>query len=166
MSTDQPTGERGVFKLGTPPEYKERETPVEVIEIQPGWFRFNKETKEIEPFTPEAPKEVNAPTIITDEMAPTLNHANNKMYTSKRRLRDAYKALGVVETGGVLPKVEPKKRSAEDIRHDVEKALYDVRNNNVPATEQEKETWKREERKFQDYKKRQRAGTKSQKPKT
>lgn len=57
--------------------------------------------------------------FIQDEMEPTRNPLNPKeIYTSKRKLRDAYKAAGVIEVGdayerGYKPEQESQRSDRE-----------------------------------------------------
>jgi len=57
--------------------------------------------------------------FIQDEMEPTRNPLNpNEVFTSKRKLRDAYKSAGVVEVGdayerGYIPENESKRSEKE-----------------------------------------------------
>lgn len=56
--------------------------------------------------------------FIQDEMPPTRNPLNPKeVYTSKRKLRDAYKAAGVIEVGDAYDTgYEPEKRAERETR--------------------------------------------------
>lgn len=132
-----------------------------------GKFRFNKESGTWEPYVEPPPVEVNAPTIITDEMLPTESPLTGKIFTSKRRLLDHYKAHGYICTWGEQPKGPERPTEAQveaELRDDIEKAMHMVKNNAAPLTEKEKELCKEEERNYQAFKKRREAGTKVKKP--
>lgn len=120
-----------------------------------GHFIWDTETCSFKEYEPKyQPMAADAPFVVTDEMAPTLSHADGKYYTSKSKLRREYKRLGVVETGG-RPKWKPPTKLKSDIngiRDSVAKALNDARYGMAPLTEREKELCKQENRKFQEYK--------------
>lgn len=116
-------------------------------ELIRGHFRWNAETGKFESFTPVA-EPVRTHFVITDEMPPTFSHADEKYYTSKRKMRSAYKALGFVEIGR-KPKWKPPERlkpDTEGIRDTVAQAYNDIKYGNAELTELEKEQCKREQR--------------------
>lgn len=70
--------------------------------------------------------------VIGDEM-PSLRHmADGKMYSSKKKFRDATRAAGCYELGNELPTLtKPRKRIELDRRQrrdDIKKAIYQIRN--------------------------------------
>ena len=104
--------------------------------------------------------EVNAPSIITDEIEPTMSMTgSDKIHTSKSTLRREYKEKGFVETGGdhlgAKPEVEDKEKYRKELRDDIEKTLNDLRWGNIPIPEKERQLCLEEERQWEAYKKRQ-----------
>ena len=68
--------------------------------------------------------------VISDTMDPTLHHADCKMYTSKKKFRDATRAAGLIEYGNDL-KITPRKIIPMDPakrRDDIRRTIYDLRN--------------------------------------
>lgn len=55
--------------------------------------------------------------VITDEIDGLYNHGDGKYYTSKHRLREENRRLGLVEVGSEMPTRAPQKMrsAAEDI---------------------------------------------------
>ena len=83
----------------------------------------------------EVKRERNALDLfIQDEMEPTRNPLNpNEIYTSKRKLRDAYKAAGVLEVGdsydrGYNPEQRSERSSKEIARDLTAKVIERYRN--------------------------------------
>lgn len=117
-----------------------------------GWFRWNKETGQLDQLGMEAPAIVNAPYVITDEMAPTMSMTGtDKIYTSKRGIRKEYKERGFIEAGqlenlGPPPCPKEFRLRGEAMRDTIERARNDIKYNNAPATERQKQFWKEEER--------------------
>ena len=123
-----------------------------------GHWKFNKETGQLERLN-EPPKVVQAPFVHTDEIPPTLSMTGtDKVYTSKARLRAEYRELGYIETGGEQAKPESvdKEKRRKELRESVEKAINDNRYGMAPISEREKETVKREEYEWNQYKNRNR----------
>jgi len=127
-----------------------------------GHWKLDKITRKLVPLSARR-LEVVAPIIQTDELpAPveSMATANREMFTSKRKLYDHYKAHGVtVKEKGML-EVTPslvKETDERDLRNDIEKALNQLRWNEVPLTEKEKAICRMEQREWEAYKKRQRA---------
>lgn len=92
----------------------------------------------------EPPKpDVNAPYVVTDEIAALKNHADGRYYTSKAKMRDVYRRLGKVEIGTETdwkPKRDEKKAREErqaEIRAELERAYYDLRDNNAKEMDAE-----------------------------
>lgn len=116
-----------------------------------GWFWWNKETQQMERLQFGPPKEVNAPYVISDEMAPTMSMTGtDKIYTSKRAIRREYKERGFVEMGE-LPNLGPPpcpfdQPKYEKVRDTVLRAANDIKYNNAPVTEQQRQFYKDEER--------------------
>ncbi len=62
--------------------------------------------------------------FIQDEMEPTKNPLNPKeVYTSKRKLRDAYKAAGVIEVGDAYERGYNPEREFDSRAKDLSKKL-------------------------------------------
>lgn len=116
-----------------------------------GLYKWDAEKGEMVPFTP-VKKVVNAPAVITDEIAPTMSMTGtDRIYTSKRKLRQEYRRMGFVETHGETPKAPPTaipKPRYEEIRQDVMKSLEDLKNGRVPLSDRERQTAAEEDRKW------------------
>jgi glutamyl-tRNA reductase len=68
-------------------------------------YQYCKIQKKVVPIEDVQVKVPESHYIITDEMAPVRNPLNSKeIYTSKRKLREAYKAAGAVEIGDAYEK--------------------------------------------------------------
>ena|SRR5882672_9607174 len=85
----------------------------------------------------EKTKEVenSAPYVIGDEM-PLLKHmADGRMYSSKRKFRDATKAAGCVEIGNesVVTKRKPVELDRRQRREDIRRAISDLRDGRAPT---------------------------------
>jgi hypothetical protein len=117
-----------------------------------GWFHWNKETNQLERLEFGPVKVVNAPYVITDEMPPTMSMTGtDKIYTSKRAIRQEYKDLGFREIGdsknlGPPPCPRDAAIRGEAMRDTIARAKNDIKYNNAPATERQKQFWKDEER--------------------
>ena len=66
-----------------------------------------------------------APHLLRDEMPPVQSMLDGKLYDSKSRLRQTYRAAGVVEVGNDVPTAPPapKRPRREDIKAAVGKAF-------------------------------------------
>lgn len=66
-----------------------------------------------------------APHVLTDSMPPTKSMLDGKLYDSKARLRQTYRAAGVVEVGNDVPATPPapKRPRREDIKAAVGRAF-------------------------------------------
>jgi hypothetical protein len=69
-------------------------------------------------------------------MAPTQHMANGRLYTSKKKFRDETRARGCIEVGNevstILKKKAPVKLDKKQRREDIKKAIYQIRNGQVP----------------------------------
>ena len=67
--------------------------------------------------------------IITDEMAPVRNPLNSKeIYTSKRKLREAYKAAGAIEVGDAYERgYDPQKSDPGRQKELVSRVMQQIR---------------------------------------
>ncbi len=126
-----------------------------------GIFRYNLESQTFEKVEKARPLVVEAPFVTSDEMEPTQSHADGQYYTSKTRLRETYKVsrpeapYGYIERGDEPVKTEytrPTEPNEDDIRDDVARALNLIKYGMAPASEKDKEIWKREQRQMQEYK--------------
>lgn len=82
---------------------------------------------------------VDAPQVITDEIAATRHMADGKYYTSKRRFRQATKDAGCVEIGTEAPLTKPRKPVELDRRQrreDIKRAMVQVRDGMAPRIDQ------------------------------
>lgn len=155
MSIDEATGERGVFKFEQP-KYESTKLNGDVgnREMVRGEWRYDLEANCLVPHERMLTPRVHA--VITDEIAPTLSMTGtDKVYTSKRKLRAEYRALGFVETGGEQPKPRKIDREArrQQIREDAMKAANLVKYGMAPLTDKEREQCLREDRTYLEYKK-------------
>lgn len=124
-----------------------------------GLFRYDREKKKLVRIGEPRKLDVAAPNVHIDSIDPTVSHASTEgaVFTSKKKLREHYKANNCIETGGERAKRErpdPEKRYRE-IREDVEKSMNDIRWGNVPMDEKEREQCLKEEREWNQYRKRQ-----------
>lgn len=122
-----------------------------------GLFALNRDTRLLERIEEKKKIDVAAPFVITDEIDPTMSMTgSDNIHTSKKTLRQEYREMGFIETGG--QKARPPTRDIESERRkrreDIEKSMNDLRWNNVPIDEKSKEHNLREEREWQAYKKR------------
>lgn len=123
-----------------------------------GLFVLNRQTRKLERVERQKKPEVNAPFVITDEIDPTMSMTGtDKVHTSKATLRREYRELGFIETGGEKEKPPTRdiEKEREQRREHVAKALNDLRWGNVPIDERSREHNLREEREWQEYKRRQ-----------
>jgi hypothetical protein len=81
---------------------------------------------------------VDAPQIITDEMAALRHMADGKMYTSKRRFRAATRAADCIEFGNekVIGPKKPVVLDRRQRREDIRRALHDLRDGRAPTIRQ------------------------------
>ena len=102
----------------------------------------------------EKPKLKLAPAIATDTIEPIQSPISfkKKVFDSKSAYRRHLKENGFIDTGGEHFKDVPKEKTDEEItremKDDIEKAYFDIKNGNVEFSEQEKENHLREERKW------------------
>lgn len=109
-----------------------------------GLWRFNRETKQFEPF--EKPKvEVHTHMIITDEMPPTQHPTDGKWYTSRAKYHAATRAYGLEyydDAGGNEKYFQADKTPVadeDDIVEDIKKAQMQLKYNEAPMTEEERQ---------------------------
>lgn len=73
-----------------------------------------------------AVSDLPSPSLIRDEMAPTRHMVDAKMYTSKRKFREATKAAGCIELGNDPSLYNPRKKIPLDRdkrRRDIKSAI-------------------------------------------
>jgi len=74
----------------------------------------------------------SVPYVISDEMEPLRHMADGRMYSSKRKFRDATKAAGCVEYGSEIPTLlTPRKKIPLDRakrRDDIRRVMWELRN--------------------------------------
>lgn len=80
----------------------------------------------------------DAPHVISDEMGALVNHADGKIYTSKRKFREATKAAGCVEIGNEIPitRRKPVLMDRRERREDIRRAIHDLRDGRAPSIRQ------------------------------
>lgn len=125
-----------------------------------GKFYLDKDTGELLPGDP--PKKRNAGYFIQNDEIPateSMATAERKMFTSRKKLEAYDLSHGYRHTGGahMQEKEAPPdpKKQFEELREATTKAYYDIKYDNVPFTEKEKELCRQEENQFNQYKKRQ-----------
>src|SRR5258706_6569203 len=78
----------------------------------------------------------DAPYVISDEMTPLRHMADGRMYSSKRKFRDATKAAGCVEIGNESVIQQPRKPVELDRRQrreDIRRAIHDLKDGRAPT---------------------------------
>ena len=109
----------------------------------------------------EGSADPDAPTVISDDIPPTVSHATSEglIFTSKSALRRHYRQHGFEETGGS----HLTGRALTDCRHkanreEIKRDLLETRRKlmwgEIPVSEKEREVCRREERQYQEFKKR------------
>jgi hypothetical protein len=108
------------------------------------YYRWNHETKKFDELVQERSEQV-APAIILDDIAPTMNHADGKIYTSKSKLQQAYKNSGmrIKEPGTKYVKKSPFGKE-DQIHEAVQQARTMVRDGTAPLSEWDKHICKLE----------------------
>lgn len=113
------------------------------------WFEVDQVTKEIH-------------YVQGDEIPPTISHATDegKVFTSWSKLQQHYKEHGYECTGGAHLTGRgvadwKYKANVNELRADILEAKRQLEWGMAPLTEREKELCQREERSYQDYKRRQ-----------
>lgn len=67
--------------------------------------------------------------VISDTMAPTINHADGKRYDSKAKFRAATRSAGCIEVGNErVPERAPQKLDKRERREHIRQAIYELRN--------------------------------------
>ncbi len=97
------------------------------------WVYNKRLDKIVEKYGPEDETDRNRPwvtAVISDTMDPLVNHANNKIYDSKHRFREATKAAGCIEKGN--DRVKPRPQGIDNPSEDVAKAVNMLRNGYKP----------------------------------
>lgn len=128
-----------------------RSAPRELIldPIEKGKWTMGEDGKLI-PYV-EKPKPV-APQIIFDYCEPFVSHHDGRVYTSKKAYRAALKRDGFTEVGDqteavekLAQRVDPEKDEAyqRQLQEDIEKAMNDVKYNEAPLSDLDKEICKR-----------------------
>jgi len=92
-----------------------------------------------------------APAFIGDDMPSTLNHADNKYYTSKSKFRASTKAHGFIEVGN--EKIKPAKRREPDLKAieaSVAKAYNEIEHGMARLTEKDRAVCKIADRQLKE----------------
>lgn len=123
-----------------------------------GFFKYDHKQGKLVAVDKPKPAVVAAPYVHQDTMEPIESMVNQdrEMFDSKSAYRRHLKANGFVESYGQTftpekPDLEAKRR---ELRDTIEKSYHDLKNDRVPLTEKEKELCKQEQRKYQDWVKR------------
>lgn len=107
-----------------------------------GLYEVNTETR----------REVDAPAVQADEMEPMQSMADCKFYTSKSVYRRSLKELGFIEVGNNVEGLKPSenlfetKKYNDQLKEDMTRAWYEVRDKNAPLSELDRERCKRIDR--------------------
>lgn len=108
-----------------------------------GLFYWDKEQQKMVEHKPQPREKGQSAYFIPDEMEPTKHMANGKIYTSKSKFRAATKALGYEEVGNdVNYRVKKPERNVGNLEEDISRAYYQVRDNEAPLSEFDKERCK------------------------
>lgn len=96
----------------------------------------------------ETKREVEAPAVKVDEMAPMISHADCKIYTSKSAYRRSLREQGFIEVGNDVDGFKPKnffetREYDEQLKEDLARSYYEVRDGMAPLSELDKERCKR-----------------------
>jgi hypothetical protein len=79
----------------------------------------------------------DAPQVISDTMEPTRHMADGRMYTSKRKFRQATKDAGCVELGNEAPIMKrPVPLDRQKRREDIKRAKWMLENGMAPTIKQ------------------------------
>lgn len=140
----------------------ESEWPSRFGTQEKGRFKKDPETGEIKSVR-EIRKAQELHYVIQDTLKePTYSASGDILTDSRSQLKQSDLRNGIRSEFGVTydrkPLPDHNVREAEEIdrRNDIEQAYYDIKYDRVFFTEKQKECFKREERKWQEYKKRQR----------
>lgn len=112
----------------------------------------------------ETKREVEAPAVLPDEMAPMQSMADCKFYTSRSRYRQSLKEQGFIEVGNNTEGLENKtnvfetREYNEQLKEDMTRAYYECRDKMAPLSELDRERCKRIDRNNEsnDYDRRER----------
>jgi hypothetical protein len=92
------------------------------------FYRWNTTTRTFDELGVEKPKDVAAPYVQQDSMAPTWHPADGQMYESKSAFRAATKASGCVEVGNDKhTKEKPRERVDKVSNNTIERALREAK---------------------------------------
>lgn len=122
-----------------------------------GKFFWNPETQEMQALPYERKRTGHHAYVMTDEIPETesMATADRRYFTSKKKLFQHYKENGYECTFGEFHKEAPKYIPDErEMREDLERIENDIRWGNIPFTEEEKVACNRENRMYQNWKKR------------
>lgn len=107
-----------------------------------GRWTWDNATQKLVPYVPERPRPTAQ--VITDDIPGGIRSmADSQTYTSKSKLRESYRRLGKTELGNdadyeVKPDPADIHRADERRRADLERAWYDVRDNNAELSEKDR----------------------------
>lgn len=96
----------------------------------------------------EKPARVESHAVHTDEMEPMQSMADCKFYTSKSAYRRSLKEQGFIEVGNDVDGFKPKNvfetpEYMEQLREDMTRSYYEVRDGMAPLSELDRERCKR-----------------------
>lgn len=107
-------------------------------------YKWNPETEKMEEIYRSGDPGTLSHLVITDEIGPTLNHADGKVYTSRKAYAAASEAAGCqdVSVSELLSRSNSKREvDIEGVMRDrLEKTYYDLRDNRIPRYQQSEET--------------------------
>jgi hypothetical protein len=113
--------------------------------------KFRWDGEKLVPYEKERPPEVDAPNVKVDEMAPMQSMADCKYYTSKSAYRRSLKEQGFIEVGNDVDGFKKKdpfatKEYQRQLKEDMTRAWYECRDKMAPASELDRERYKRIDR--------------------
>lgn len=112
-------------------------------------YWINPSSGEFEPFH-RYKSDVDAPSVITDEIDATIHNGTGKVFTSKRKMDSASKEAGLItRSASELPNINfrsQRKHMSDEgkIRETAERAWHAVDNGMAPLTEKERYLCKQE----------------------
>lgn len=124
---------------------------------QRGKWIVSRETGKLEPYTEPPKREVNAPSVIVDDMEPTWHPCNGRYYTSKSEFRRITKMYDCEEIGTEIdwrpPNYEKEKKAKQEkeTEEEIAKAYHAIRDNMAPLSELDKARCKIMDRNLEHY---------------
>jgi hypothetical protein len=108
----------------------------------------------------DEPERVEAPSIVDDTLLEPLTFYGDdegRKFTSYSQFKQHCAKRGyAIKEKGMFPDKPwtPPQPDEKELRDTVEKAFYDIKENRVPVSEEQREKWKEENRQAEAYKRR------------